>query len=174
MLMMKTYGILEHLEGSETHRSYKGAGGQLVTKRFNCCDLFGNHFNYRHQVDDNNNWCHSPISVERTWATKYWPDRCHAYFLELTEVNENYLWGYLIGGFDVDPQLYFRRQLGWEMVENTLDEETEAGGVGGRWLRSRRETLGDHELVTAPKYCGKCLVDENKWQKVKNPYQKQI
>ena len=34
MLMMKTYGTLEHLEGSDTHRRYKGEGGGLVTKQF--------------------------------------------------------------------------------------------------------------------------------------------
>ena len=32
MLMMTTYGTLEHLEGSDTQRRYKGAGGELVTK----------------------------------------------------------------------------------------------------------------------------------------------
>ena len=78
VLMMITYGTLEHLEGSYTPRRYKGAGGELFTKRFNYREFFGNHFNYRHQVDDNNNWLHSYISVERTWAKKYWPDRCHA------------------------------------------------------------------------------------------------
>ena len=60
------------------------------------------------------------------------------------------------------------------MVENTLDEETEAGGVHRRRLRARRGNLGDHELVTAPKYCGKRLVDENKWRRVKQSYQKQV
>ena len=60
------------------------------------------------------------------------------------------------------------------MVENTLYEETEAGGVGGRRMRAMRETLGDHEFVIAPKYFGKWLVDENKWCRVKQPYQKQI
>ena len=93
MLMMKTYGTLEHLEGSDMQRRYKGAGGELATKRLNCCEVFGNHFNYRHQVDDNNNRRHYTISVERSWATKYWPDRCHAYFLALAKVNANYLWG---------------------------------------------------------------------------------
>ena len=66
---------------------------ELVTKLFKYRDIFGNHFNYRHQVDNNNNWRHYPISVERTWATKYWPGRCQAYFLALTEVNTNYLRG---------------------------------------------------------------------------------
>ena len=60
------------------------------------------------------------------------------------------------------------------MVDNTLDEETKAGGADGRRLRARRGDLVDHELVTSPKYCGKWLVDENKWWRVNHPYQKQI
>ena len=78
MLMMTTYGTLEHLEGSDTQRRYKVAGGNLVTKQFNYRDVFENHFNYRHQFDDKKNWRHSPISVERTWATNYWTGWCHA------------------------------------------------------------------------------------------------
>ena len=85
----------------------------------------------------------------------------------MTEVNTNYLRGYLVDGVDVEPQLDFRRQLGWYMVDNTLDEDTEAGGFDWRLMKSRRGTLGDHELVTAPKYCVKWLVDENKWRRVK-------
>ena len=75
--------------------------------------------------------------------------------MELTEVNANYLRDYLVDGVDVGPDLDFWRQLGWEMVENTIYEETEAGGVDVILTIARRETLGDHELVTAPKYCGK-------------------
>ena len=51
-------------------------------------------------------------------------------------------------------ELDFQHHLGWEMVDKILDEDTEAGGVYGGWLRARRGTLGDHETVTAPKYCG--------------------
>ena len=83
MLMMTTYGTLENLEGSDTQQRYKGEGGDLMTKQFNYLEVFGNHFNYRYQVDDNKNWRHSHISVERTWYTKYWTDWCHAYFLAL-------------------------------------------------------------------------------------------
>ena len=68
----------------------------------------------------------------------------------------------------------FRRQLRWKMVENTLDEETEAWGVDVRQLRARRGALRYHKLVTAPKYCGKWLVGENKWWRFKQPHQKQI
>ena len=78
MFMMTTCGTLERFEGSDTHQRYKGADGELVTKRFNYCEIFEYHFNHRHKFDDNNNWGHSPISVERTWDTKYWPNRCHA------------------------------------------------------------------------------------------------
>ena len=77
MLMMTTYGIFEHLEGSDTHKRYKVACGELATKRFNYRKVFGNHFNYRHQVDNNYNRHLYSISVKRTWAKNYWPDRCH-------------------------------------------------------------------------------------------------
>ena len=46
--------------------------------------------------------------------------------------------GYLVNEVDVEPQLDFRHQLGWEMVDNTLDEDTEYGGADGRWLEKRR------------------------------------
>ena len=129
------------MEGSGIHWRYKGAVGELVTKLFKYREVFGNHFNYRYQIDDNNNWNHYHISVERTWVTTCWPDRCHAYSLVLTEVNENYLRGYLVDGVDVKPQLVFRQHLGWEMVEKTLDEDIETGGVDGRRLRARRGGL---------------------------------
>ena len=52
------------------------------------------------------------------------------------------------------------------------DEETEARGVDVRRLRESKGTLGDHELVTDPKYCAKWPVDEKKWQRVKHTYKK--
>ena len=66
MLMMTTYGTLEHLEESDTHMRYKGVGGELATKRFNYREVFSNHFNYINKFDNKNNWRHYPISVERT------------------------------------------------------------------------------------------------------------
>ena len=77
MLMMTIYETLQNLEGPDKHQSYKGAGGELATKRFNYREVFGNHFNYRHQVYNDKNQLHYCISV-RTWAKKYWPDWCHA------------------------------------------------------------------------------------------------
>ena len=60
-LIMETHGALDHLEGPGTQQRYKGSGGELVTKIFNYCEVFGDHFNYIHQVDNNNNRCHYPI-----------------------------------------------------------------------------------------------------------------
>ena len=45
MLTMTKYGTLEHLEGLDTQQRYKGAGGELVTKRLNYRKVFGNQFN---------------------------------------------------------------------------------------------------------------------------------
>ena len=44
VLTMTSYGKLENLEGLGIQRSYKGAGGYLVTKLFNYREVFGNHF----------------------------------------------------------------------------------------------------------------------------------
>ena len=67
----------------------------------------------------------------------------------------------------MELQLDVWRQLICDMVDNTLDEETEAGGVDVRRPRERRGALGDHEFVTAPKYCGQWIADEHKWWRVK-------
>ena len=107
MLTMNTYGTLETSEGSDTQRRYKGSGREVVTKHFNYHEVFGNHFHYPKQVDNNNNCCHYPISVERNWATTYWPDRCQDYFLALRDFNANYL----VDGADVEPPLDFRSRL---------------------------------------------------------------
>ena len=71
MLMMTTYGTLYTLEGSDKQWSYKGTGGELVTKRFNYLEVFRNHLNHKHQVFDNNYRQNYPISVDRYWATYY-------------------------------------------------------------------------------------------------------
>ena len=68
---------------------------------------------YRNQVEYKNNHRRYPISVERNWATNDCHECCHACLLAITEVNENYLWWYLVDGVNVEPQLDFWRQLLW-------------------------------------------------------------
>ena len=111
MLMITMYRILEYLEGSDTHHRCKVSDGEVVTKRFSYHEVFGNHVFYHHHMYDNNNFHNSPIYVESTRETSYWSEGCHAYFLVIMEVNENYLEGYLLDGADVESQLDFRCQL---------------------------------------------------------------
>ena len=44
MIMMTTFRTLVIFEGLDTQRRYKGSGGEVVTKRFNYCEVFSNHF----------------------------------------------------------------------------------------------------------------------------------
>ena len=52
MLMMNKYRMLDNLEASETHRRYKGPGGEVVRKRFYYHEVFVNHFHYHHQGNE--------------------------------------------------------------------------------------------------------------------------
>ena len=71
MNIMATWMTLEELDGADTRREYKGRYGQSLTRPFKYRQTFGLQFHYRHQVDDHNNRINAPISIERTWATKF-------------------------------------------------------------------------------------------------------
>ena len=72
---------------------------------------FGIHFRYRHQVDEHNNWIHAPIYLDRTWATKLWPDRNFSWFLAMSEVNTDLASGQFQNDGVVQPMMYFWRDL---------------------------------------------------------------
>ena len=88
----------------------------MYTKEFMCTDVFENRFLNRHQVDENNNRRHAPISIEKTWATKYWPDRCFSWYLAVSEVNVNYARPYFQDSSYALPNLEFRRRLAKEIL----------------------------------------------------------
>ena len=92
MKLMTTYGTLDPTD-KRARRKFK-RGGVMETKEFMYMEVVANHFLYRHQVDDNNNRRYAPMSIDRTWATKYWPDRCFAWYLAVPEVNGNYARAY--------------------------------------------------------------------------------
>ena len=141
MLTMTRYGMLDDLEESDTQCRYKGSGGEVVTKQFNYREVLGNQFRYSHQVDDNTNRRHSPYFCGEELGNNILALTVAMLTSSaLTEVNANYLWGYLVDGVDAEPQLDFRHWLGLEMAENVLDEEEEAYGAEGRKLRARRVT----------------------------------
>ena len=82
MELMKTYGTLKPTD-KRTRRKFK-RGGVMETKEFMYTEMVANHFLYQHKVDDNKNRRHAPISIEKTWYTKYWPDICFAWYLAVS------------------------------------------------------------------------------------------
>ena len=86
--LVTTYGTLESTD-KRTRRTFK-RGVVMETKYFIYTEVVANNSLYRHQVDDNSNMRHAPISIEKTWATKYWPASCFAWYLSVSEVNVNY------------------------------------------------------------------------------------
>jgi hypothetical protein len=86
MSMVLTYGRNEQV-GEWKRRAYK-IGSQHHEVSFQYPKVVYNHFHYRHVIDDHNSKCHSPISLEVTWATKWWPHRVFAFLLAIImEVN---------------------------------------------------------------------------------------
>ena len=84
---------LDNFEGGQTRREYI-VDGVKTTKTFGYKQPFRMHYKFRHQVDDNNNRRHSPISVDRTWATKFWEDRNCAWYIATSEVKTNLALGH--------------------------------------------------------------------------------
>ena len=87
--------------------------------------MVGNHFLYRHSVDDHNNKQHSPISLEVVWGTKYWPNHVFSFLLAVTEVNVNLAAQYF-GGMKQVGQIEFRKLLAKTLIFNSYcDDETD-------------------------------------------------
>ena len=87
MKIMATWMTLEELDGADTRREYKGWDGESLARLFKYCQPFGLNFQYSHQEYNHNNQRDAPISIERTWAIKFWPDKNFAWYLAVTEVN---------------------------------------------------------------------------------------
>ena len=92
MKLMTTYGTLEPTD-KRTQRQFK-RGAVMETKEFMYMEVVANIFLCQHQVEDKNNRRHAPISIEKNWATKYWPNRCFAWYLAISEVNANHAQAY--------------------------------------------------------------------------------
>ena len=87
MKIMASWVALDELEGERTRRDFIDSSGTKEMKQFIYQHPFGVHFRYIHQVENQNNWRHAPISLERTWATKFWPDLKFSWYLAVLEVN---------------------------------------------------------------------------------------
>ena len=74
MEIMCKWMTLDDFEGRQKRWDYF-VGGVKTTKNFCYKQPFGMNYKFRHQVDDNINRRHLPISIERKRATKFWEDR---------------------------------------------------------------------------------------------------
>jgi Transposase IS4 len=169
MKIMASFGTLEENKEHPTSRVYK-KDGQTVTKKFNYIEPMSNHFKYRHQIDDHNNRRHSPISIEKIWATKFWPDRNFAWFLAVTEVNTNLARGYF-GGGETLSQLDFRKKLALEMMNSAMTTATV--GEGDSSPRNLRLRKRKHDLISLKRFEGGWCAETKKFRRVKSPYQQQ-
>ena len=79
---MTTYVTLEPTNNRTGRKSKRG--GVMETKEFMYMEVVSNHFLYQNKFDGNNNRKHAPISIDKTWVTKYWPDRCFDWYLAVS------------------------------------------------------------------------------------------
>ena len=87
MKIIAIWMTLDELEGASTRIYFIDMSGTKDTKQFTYWQPFGIHFRYIHQVENQNNWKHTPIYPDRTRSTKFWPDRNIAWYLVVSEKN---------------------------------------------------------------------------------------
>ena len=114
MKIMESWMKLDELEGARTMRDFIDSSWIKDTKKFTYRKQFGIHFRYRHQVDGQNNRRHSPISLDRTWANKFYPDKNFAWYLAVLEVNTALASGHFQKYGIMQPSLNFWRALAIE------------------------------------------------------------
>ena len=123
MKIMASWIALDELEEARTGRYFIEISGMKDTKQFTYWKPFGLHFRYIHQVDDNNIWRHGTISLDRKWATKFWPDRNFAWYITFLEFNKALASGHFKNDGVVQPSLDFWRVLSMECLENKIGVE---------------------------------------------------
>ena len=109
--------------------------------------MIGNHFLFRHSVDDHNNKRHSPISIEEIWATKWWPNRVFAFLLAVTEVNVSLG---MVEFCDNAPtsQIEFRKKLADVLINNEyFNEEDNTTPV----KKANKQRTSVHSYCMLPK-----------------------
>ena len=145
MSLMSTYGT-NLRGGKETCREWVDSDGTKKTTKFNYPEVVGNHFLYRHSVDDHNNKRHSPISLEVVWGTKYWPNHVFSFLLAVTEVNVNLAAQYF-GGMKQVGQIEFRKLLAKTLIFNSYyDDKT-----NNTPEKKQKQRDSGHCLIMLPK-----------------------
>ena len=143
-MLMSNYGTLDRT-GDTRSRSWK-IGHNSHHASFKYPELVYRHYKNRHHVDDHNNRRHQPISLEETWATKFWPHRVFAFLLAVAEGNA-YLLNKHYRDDAEDSVLAFRRALATELINNTYGMEEKSSTASKSRKRRSRTT---HELCSLP------------------------
>jgi hypothetical protein len=150
MSIMSTYGTVNE-QGALKKRIFKDANGVQQVRTFFYTEVFHNHYQYRHVVDDNNNNRMQPIAIEETWKTSYWPNRVFAFVLGVTGVNTQRAYEQF-GAHARQSNLEFRRQLAEEMIHNpAVPVVVEEVARQSKQRSCRRQKQGNCELKTLPR-----------------------
>ena len=108
---MASWITLDNLEGDNNKHNYKGRDGESLVKSFKYQQPFRFHFRYCQKVYNHINRLQSPISLDRTWDTKFWTDCNVALYLDVMEMNTVLASGHFQKGSNIMPPLDFWRHL---------------------------------------------------------------
>ena len=136
-------------------------------KTFKYTETFLNCFKYyRHQVDDHNNLCHSPISLEDSVCTKDWKIRVFTFIIAIVEVNGRLAWSRFGEKPTITQIEEFRRLLAKERLDFSFQ------------ARGRRRRPDDYLCrsvcceETAPKFAGHWTGTE--WTRLNTMYAQHV
>ena len=139
-------------------RNNKNRDGDSLVNIFKYQPPFGLHFCYHHQIYDQKNCPHSPISLDRTQATKFWTNLNSACYLAVIEVNIELASEHFQNGGNIVPTLSFRRQLAINCIEYITG--TEPGDIGRPMWDFIRPKIVEYNVEKVPNYLRKWLASE--------------
>ena len=123
MKIMVSWMTHDELEGARTRQYFIDRNGMKDTKQFTYRNPFGINRRYIHQVDDQNDCRYSQNSLQRTWATKLWPDQNLSWYFSVLEVNTYLATVHLQNYVVVQTNMDFCRYLAIKCLENTFGVE---------------------------------------------------
>ncbi len=135
----------------------------MESGNFHYMGLLSRHNHSKHWVDAVNHCCHDPIGLEVVWATKWWPMQQFTFICSVAEVNANNsqaLWC----DDAADPQLTFRRNLVWDMIENEIEIIPQQKGSSMKTQNRRKPIV--HKLKKRPIYTGRRDPVKGKFKKL--------
>ena len=111
MKIMESCMTLDDLEATKTGIYLIYSSGIKDTNNFTYWNPFGIHFKYKHKLYGQKKHRHTPISLESTWATKFWPDHKFAWYLDVSEGRTDFASGHFQNDGVLQPNMDFWREL---------------------------------------------------------------